>query len=69
MRPPSQGPEMVQQDIMRLSRVVRRVQCDVKRSPAEKEELLAVLNRAIALLAGPRQENAKSVPARRRRAG
>jgi hypothetical protein len=59
---------MVQQDIMRLSRVVRRVQCDPKRSAEEKQELLSALNRCIALLAGPR-ESAKVVPSRRRRAG
>lgn len=44
---------------MRLSRVVRRVQCDPKRSAAEKEEILAILNRAIALLAGPRESAPK----------
>lgn len=50
MRPPSQGPEAITQDIMRLTRVLRRVQCDPKRTDEQKEKITGLINEAISLL-------------------
>ena len=50
MRPPVQGPEAVQADIIHLNRVLRRVQCDSKRSKPLKEKLEGHLKSVITLL-------------------
>jgi hypothetical protein len=50
VRPPTQGPEAVQSDIIHLNRVLRRIQCDTKRSKPLKEKLEEHLKNVISIL-------------------
>jgi hypothetical protein len=51
-RTPSQGADILAQDIQRLARIMRRAQENKTRPRKENEELLSCLNRSIAILAG-----------------
>lgn len=55
MRPPTHTPEAITQDIMRLSRVLRRVQSST-RSQARKDELTMLINETISLLTSGEDE-------------
>lgn len=50
MRPSSQGPKAVAQDVMTLTRVLRRVETDPKRTPAQRKTLVGHLKSALAIL-------------------
>lgn len=50
MRPPAQGPDAIQGDLVHLNRILRRVQCDPKRSKPLKEKLEAHLKSVITIL-------------------
>lgn len=49
-RPSSQGPQAIAQDIMDLTRILRRVESDTKRSAAEKGKLVASLKAVLNIL-------------------
>jgi hypothetical protein len=61
-RTPTQGPDILAQDIQRLARILRRAQENKTRPRKDNEELIGLLNRSIALLAGTMRAD---VPARR----
>jgi hypothetical protein len=61
-RTPSQGADILAQDIQRLARIMRRAQENKTRPRKENEELLGCLNRSIAILAGTMRAD---VPARK----
>lgn len=50
MRPPSQGAKAISQDVMDLTRILRRVESDGKRPAEDKEKLLACLKQALSIL-------------------
>lgn len=68
MRPPSQGPEVITQDVMRLTRVLRRVQCDPKRTQPQKDKITSLINETISLLTQRGTEVVSGVTLTRKRA-
>jgi len=61
-RTPTQTSDILAQDIQRLARILRRAQDNDTRPRKDNEELIGLLNRSIAILAGTARAN---VPARR----
>ncbi len=49
-RPSSQGAQAVSQDVMDLTRILRRVESDTRRPDAEKEGLIEHLKGALSIL-------------------
>lgn len=60
-RTPVQSPDILAQDMQRLTRILRRAQENKSRPRKENEELISCLNRSIAILAG----TVRAEPARR----
>jgi hypothetical protein len=61
-RTPTQTPDILAQDIQRLARILRRAQENDSRPAKVNQELIGLLNRSIAILAG---SAGASVPVRR----
>lgn len=54
-RPPSQGPAAIAEDVQDLTRILRRVESDTKRSAADRDKLCGFLKGALnVLLVGER---------------
>lgn len=66
MRPPTHTPEATAHDVMRLSRVLRRVQLS-ERSEDQKAKLTRLISETISLLTSTESEG-KAAPARKRKA-
>lgn len=49
-RPSSQGPQAIAQDVMDLTRILRRIERDTKRPKADKDKLIAHLKGALSVL-------------------
>lgn len=60
-RTPTQDPDILAQDIQRLTRILRRAQDNKTRPRKDNDELVNLLSRSIALLAG----TARAQPVRR----
>ncbi len=62
-RPPSQGPAAIAEDVQDLTRILRRVETDTRRSAADRDALMGFLKGALnVLLVG---ERAGTKPARK----